>query len=62
MFNLLQYFHFCLKHLYMLAAAQITLVKSEPCGHIMSRNYAWYWGGGSVLVKTHSILMELKPA
>jgi hypothetical protein len=29
----------------MLTAPQITLVKSEPCGHIMCRNYARYWGG-----------------
>ena len=41
MFNPLQYLHFCLEHLYMLSAAsQITLVNSEPCGHIMSSNYA----------------------
>ena len=62
MFNSLQYLHFCLKHLYKLSAPQITLVKSEPCGHIMSSNYMQYWGGGSVFVKTHSIGMELNPA
>jgi hypothetical protein len=62
MFNPLQYFHFYLKHLYMLSAPQITLVKSEPCGHIMSKNYAWYWGGVLVLVETHSIVMQLNSA
>lgn len=30
----------------MLSAPQIILVKSELCGHIMSRNYTWYWSGG----------------
>jgi hypothetical protein len=62
MFNLLQYFHFYLKHLYMLSAPQIALVKSELCGHITSKKYARYRSGGSVLVETHSIVMELNSA
>ena len=44
--------------LYTLSVPLITLVKSEPCGHVMGSSYMQYRGGRSVLVETHSIAME----